>query len=341
MTTISEPWQKNPAELIRSALAHHHQQSDINQIIAFLLLDVGVESTFKTFLLLPDTVTGVKTKYFDRKSAAEGSFHRVLQGVSDSAGPRLSGFNLARVHYYHGLRNQLYHQGNGITIPKEQVKEYAHLAVGLIRVLLGIDLTVDLQGPEIEAQLKANRQAQTNKEIRDLELQINAVKEARRALKKTARAAVERVHFSLALPSFERQFEEIVDEYNRLEGIGQEDVVFERKMSNLLLASTGVPELVDVITATELTEFRLGLLQSTISKSGLLIRPQVEWPGFYSLAAIYPDAELQPIHSYDESRSITDTKYLDHAEILEQGRQYVWRLNEIREAIESWVKIKS
>jgi hypothetical protein len=331
MMIFNEPWQKNPAELIQSAIRHLHEQSDIDQLIAFLLLDVGVESTFKTFLLLPDTVTRAKTKYFDRKSAAEGSFHSVVEGVRDAAASRLSAFNMAHVNYFHSLRNQLYHQGNGIIIPKAQVQEYASLAVDLLRALLNVDLTDELRKPEIEARLKADQ----------LTDQINAVKEAALALKKTVELGIEKVHPSLALPSFEHRFNEIVDEYNRLARIGQEDGGFEKRMSDLLMESTGDPNLSVVVGSNNLTEFRLRMLQTLISRSLPQTGPQFEWDGIYKFSTMYPEVELQPTHLYDDDNNIYDEKYLTHDEIIEQGRNYISELNGFRETIEAWMKTVS
>jgi hypothetical protein len=341
MMIINEPWQKNPAELIQSAIRHLHEQSDIDQLIAFLLLDVGVESTFKTFLLLPDTVTGAKTKYFDRKSAAEGSFHSVVEGVRDAAASRLSAFNMAHVNYFHSLRNQLYHQGNGIIIPSVQVHDYAHLAVKLLRALLNVDLTDELRKPEIEARLKADQQSQADKKQSELTDQINAVKEAALALKKTAELGIEKVHLSLALPSFGHRFNEIVDEYNRLTSIGQEDGEFEKRMSDLLMESTGDPNFSVVVGSTNLTEFRLRMLQILVSRSLHLTGTHFDWDGIYNFSTVYPEVELQPIHLYDDDNNIYDEKYLTHDEIIEHGRNYVSKLKEIREAIEAWMKTVS
>jgi hypothetical protein len=138
--SIQHPWQSGPTELLRYALDHLHRPSDFSQRIAFLLLDVGVETLFKTFLELPEEVTRAKLSYSKRREAVEGSFHQLLRGAKDAAGDRLDGIDLAHVQFYHNLRNKLYHQGNGITVPVDKAKGYASIAVELLHRLLSVDL---------------------------------------------------------------------------------------------------------------------------------------------------------------------------------------------------------
>jgi hypothetical protein len=67
---IRHPWQSGPTELISHAIEHLHNRTEFDNRIAFLLFDVGVETLFKTFLMLPDEVTGAKTSFQKRKDAA-------------------------------------------------------------------------------------------------------------------------------------------------------------------------------------------------------------------------------------------------------------------------------
>jgi hypothetical protein len=114
MATITHPWQKGPAELIEVALTNLHKSDDFHQRIAFLLLDVGVETLFKAFLTLPGRITGTKLSYGERRNAAEGCFYDLCDGIERATAGRLPEINLAHIEFYHDLRNKLYHQGNGI-----------------------------------------------------------------------------------------------------------------------------------------------------------------------------------------------------------------------------------
>ena len=141
---IPHPWQTGPAELIAYAIEHMHRGSDFDRRIAFLLLDVGVETLFKVFLTLPAGVTGAKTPPHERSRASEGNFHELVAGVRGATGGRFDQSAAHYVQYYHGLRNKLYHQGDGVTVPIRQVEGYASLAVKLLNDLIEVDFALML-----------------------------------------------------------------------------------------------------------------------------------------------------------------------------------------------------
>lgn len=139
----THPWQNGPAEIISYALEliHDKHNKEFNNRIAFLLLDIGVETLFKTFLTLPEDVTHADTEYRERRKAANGTFHDLVVGIKAAAPSRLKDDILSHIEFYHDLRNKLYHQGNGITIPVQNVLGYAKDATYLLKSLIGVDLT--------------------------------------------------------------------------------------------------------------------------------------------------------------------------------------------------------
>ena len=114
MIKTQHPWQLGPTELIDFALERMYKGSDFDRRLAFLILDVGVETLFKTYLTLPDGVTQFQIKRGDRLAASEGNFHELLRGVQNSNPKKAAGLNFPYVEYYHNLRNTLYHQGNQV-----------------------------------------------------------------------------------------------------------------------------------------------------------------------------------------------------------------------------------
>jgi hypothetical protein len=132
---LIHPWQSGPTELISLAIHHLRNNNDFDRRIAFLLLDIGIETLLKTYLTLPDKITGAKTKFHERKDASESNFHSLLKGV-ETASPQLEGYDFSYLQFYHDLRNKLYHQGNGITVSEQHVNGYAELAVELLKTLL-------------------------------------------------------------------------------------------------------------------------------------------------------------------------------------------------------------
>src|SRR5262249_51233279 len=60
--------------------------------------------------------------------------------IEEFAKDKIIGIDLGEVEWYHRLRNQLYHQGNGLTVEREKVRIYAELAKLLFKNLFGEDL---------------------------------------------------------------------------------------------------------------------------------------------------------------------------------------------------------
>jgi len=106
-----------------------------------LSIDNAVELTIKTYLGLPARVTGIRLPRTKFQEIAE-NFAALLDAVEDLAKDKVKGIDLGEIEWYHRLRNQLYHQGNGLTVERNRVEVYAQLAIQLFRSLFGIDLEV-------------------------------------------------------------------------------------------------------------------------------------------------------------------------------------------------------
>ena len=114
-----------------------------------LSIDNAVELTIKTFLGLPRRVTGIKLSRADHIAMSE-SFPRLLDKLEEVAGQRLVGIDLGEIEWYHRLRNELYHNGNGLTVERDKVDVYAELAKLLFRNLFGRSLYLqETPGSEI------------------------------------------------------------------------------------------------------------------------------------------------------------------------------------------------
>ena len=139
------PWDIGPTELIKFALERMHGGTDFDKRLAFLVLDIGVETFFKTFLTIPEKYSQAQTSFSKRREAVSGNFHALVAGIREAVPERIENINLEHVQYYHEIRNTLYHQGNTVAAVRiDQLSEYAILAVELLRELLGVDLSEDL-----------------------------------------------------------------------------------------------------------------------------------------------------------------------------------------------------
>jgi type IV secretory pathway VirB4 component len=52
----------------------------------------------------------------------------------------VSDLDFGEIEWYHRLRNELYHQGNGLTVERQKVETYATIAKILFKNLFGFDL---------------------------------------------------------------------------------------------------------------------------------------------------------------------------------------------------------
>lgn len=107
-----------------------------------LSIDNAVELMVKTYLGLPKAVNGLK---LSRKEFAEicESFPSLLDALEKHCAGKLEGIELPVIDWYHRLRNELYHQGNGLTVERDKVIVYAEIAQLLFRRLFGFDIEVD------------------------------------------------------------------------------------------------------------------------------------------------------------------------------------------------------
>lgn len=57
-----------------------------------------------------------------------------MDGLEEFASDKLTGIELGDIEWFHRLRNQLYHDGNGITVEKEKVETYAAISKILLKI---------------------------------------------------------------------------------------------------------------------------------------------------------------------------------------------------------------
>lgn len=145
----TQPWAAGPKEILEHGIALLGKDSDKNRRLALLSVDNAVELTIKTYLGLPKRINGIAVP---RKEYAEfsESFPKLLDALEQYAAGRLSGIDLGEIEWFHRLRNQLYHQGNGLTVDRDKVEIYTELAKLLFENLFDSQLTF---GPEDQHQL--------------------------------------------------------------------------------------------------------------------------------------------------------------------------------------------
>ena len=136
------PWARGPGEILQHGLALLQRDSAVHRRLALICIDNSVELMVKTFLGLPKRITGL-----DLARNLRESLPRLLQVLAEHAADKLVGVDLGLIEWYHRLRNELYHQGNGLSIERDKVTGYGEQARLLFQNLFGFLLPESLSGP--------------------------------------------------------------------------------------------------------------------------------------------------------------------------------------------------
>jgi hypothetical protein len=140
MKKISElPWASGPGEILRHGLSLLDHDTDTNRRLAMISIDNAVELMIRTYLGLPKRITGLSITRKEYNDIAE-SFPALLDGLDKHAPDKMDGIDLGTIEWYHRLRNELYHQGNGLTVERDKVEIYAELANLMFKNLFGEEL---------------------------------------------------------------------------------------------------------------------------------------------------------------------------------------------------------
>jgi hypothetical protein len=89
--------------------------------------------------LSANQVTGLSITRKEFQEISE-SFPALLDALEKYAMDKLDGVDLGVIEWYHRLRNELYHQGNGLTVERDKVQIYAQLANQLFKNIFGVEL---------------------------------------------------------------------------------------------------------------------------------------------------------------------------------------------------------
>ena len=140
---MPRPWTEGPRELIQHAVDHLSLGGGFDRRIAMISIDNAVELTVKTYLALPERARGSRGPSRSKLEEASRSFSALLDLLERHAADRLEGVGLDDIEWYHRLRNQLYHEGNGITVERARVEAYLQLARAVFESLFGEAIDLD------------------------------------------------------------------------------------------------------------------------------------------------------------------------------------------------------
>lgn len=140
---MEKPWITGPKELLVHGISHLNQSSDFDIRMGMICIDNSVELMIKTYLGLPKRVTKIESLSRNKYNEIIQSFPKLIDALEEYCSEKLTGIDLGDIEWFHRLRNELYHNGNGITVEKTKVLIYAEIAKNLFYNLFGIPILDD------------------------------------------------------------------------------------------------------------------------------------------------------------------------------------------------------
>lgn len=137
---MESTWASGASELLRHADSHINLNSAFDKRIAFISIDNCVESIIRTYLSLPQKVSGVKVTKKEIDEAGN-SFPKLLSIIFKYAPAKLVGIDEADIEHYHRIRNTLYHNGTGLSVDDEYLIAYRDIAGLILKNLFDVSIT--------------------------------------------------------------------------------------------------------------------------------------------------------------------------------------------------------
>ncbi|WP_448121525.1 hypothetical protein [Xanthomonas arboricola] len=136
-----KPWVHGPVDLLRHGEEHRQGSRDFDRRIALISFDNAIEMAVVTFLDLNPAQRGGLIYRQDEVTHWKRNFHTKLEFIERFANTKGSPMLVQRdeMIYYHSLRNDLYHGGNG-TVPALHAIEGARsAALWVVTLLFDVD----------------------------------------------------------------------------------------------------------------------------------------------------------------------------------------------------------
>jgi len=130
-------WISGIKELIEHAVPLIDSGEESNLRIAMICIDNAIELMIKSYLALNKRMLGVE---FEEYKKGIKSFPKMLNLLQKYSNDKISLDELDKIEYFHMIRNNLYHQGSGISVIKSFVSKYVILAQDLLSRLFQFEL---------------------------------------------------------------------------------------------------------------------------------------------------------------------------------------------------------
>ena len=122
-------------------MSHLKKGDPFDLRIALISIDNAVEMIIKNFFSLNKRNFGISYKEF---TDSIRKFPVMLDLLQNHVSDKISTDELDKIEFFHNIRNNIYHQGTGITVSKQIVSKYAILSKDLIARLFEVDIDLEL-----------------------------------------------------------------------------------------------------------------------------------------------------------------------------------------------------
>lgn len=137
---MEKPWITGPKELLLHGINHLSLNTEFDIRMGMICIDNSVELMIKTYLGLPKRVSNIQGLSRNKYNEIIQSFPKLLDALEEFCPDKLTGIDLGDIEWFHRLRNELYHNGNGITVEKNKVIIYSEIAKTLFNNLYDIQI---------------------------------------------------------------------------------------------------------------------------------------------------------------------------------------------------------
>lgn len=137
------PWAQGPAEVFRHADDHYRRPDDTDRRLALIGFDNAIEVCVDTFVGLNPRNRGGYQIARNDKTTILWSFHskvEFLERYAAEKGIALGEGLIDAVVWYHDLRNELYHSGNGMTPERRHLVDAREAARTVFRALFNCEV---------------------------------------------------------------------------------------------------------------------------------------------------------------------------------------------------------
>lgn len=178
-----KPWVRGPFDLLRHGEEHRQGLRDFDRRMALISFDNAIEMAVVTHLDLNPVQRGGQTYPGEKVAHWKRNFHHKLEFIEHFCGLANVPMQFQRdeLTFYHNLRNDLYHGGNGTVPEKRHVDAAREAAVWVISLLFGLDAGAALESGDDLVPVPAqppSLQTQFLGEVLELKRSLAALTEA-------------------------------------------------------------------------------------------------------------------------------------------------------------------